>query len=108
MEAIRAGRLEGATDGRRLKGGGSLAFPANGGLEEAADSGVDFPVDGRLEGAADGGVAFLMDGGLEGAADSGGHYFGAADGVSGMWIGMDLGAGLGIQGGRFQHWPDRC
>ncbi len=80
-----------------------MLSPRTADLKGAADSGVDFPVDGRLEGAADGGVDFPMDGGLEGAADSGGHYFGAADCVSGMWIGMDLGAGLGIQGGRFQH-----
>ncbi len=94
--------LREATDGRRLKGGGSLAFPANGGLEEAADSGVDFPVDRQTWGSR-GRRRCFSDGrwGLREPRTVAGITSEPADGVSGMWIGMDLGAGLGIQGADF-------
>ncbi len=56
---------------RLLRGMTRLESAAAGGLEGAADSGVDFPVNGGLEGAADGGVDFPANGRLEGAADGG-------------------------------------
>ncbi len=44
---------------RLLRGMTRLESAAAGGLEGAADGGVDFPANGRLEGAADGGLAAL-------------------------------------------------
>ncbi len=45
---------------RLLRGMTRLESAAAGGLEGAADGGVNFPANGRLEGATDGGLAALL------------------------------------------------